>query len=118
MPRWLRFVILALILVLLSSLPLAKLLEDGAIEGYVTNQNGPVAGATAEAQNLMNGEVVLASSDTTGYYRIDLPPGRYSLWIKAVQHTWINFPKIPVGRGEIVRKDVQLSENRGQASSP
>jgi hypothetical protein len=119
MPRWLKYTILAIILVLLSSFPLARLLEEGVIEGYITNQNGPVAGASVEAHEVMDGETALTSSDSEGYYRIDgLPPGRYSLWITAANHTSVSIPRIPVGRGETVRKDVRLSQLGRQTLSP
>ncbi len=110
MPRWLKFVILAFILLLIGSIPLAMQFENGSIEGFITDQNGPVAGASVEARNVMSGAIWRKSSDAKGYYKIEeVRAGRYSLWVQAKNHNSAWIQRIVVDHGQHVHVDVNLT---------
>lgn len=109
MPRWMTFVVLILLLFLLASLPLAKQFETGSIQGTITDQLGPVAQASVEARNVVTGDMLYASSDRAGFYRLEsLRPGRYSLWVQARSHDSLWIQQIAVDHGETVRHDIFL----------
>jgi hypothetical protein len=110
MSHWLKYMILAIFLLFLVSIPLAKQFEDGSLEGVVTNERGPVVNASIEARNIMSGAVANANTDARGYYRIDsLRAGRYSLWVRAEKHNAMWIPRVMVERGQMTRQDVRLS---------
>lgn len=116
MPRWLKFLILALILCLLTSIPLAMQFENGSIEGFITDQSGPVAGASVEARNRIRGDVLRAISDATGYYKLSkLRAGSYSVWVQAVGHDSVWIESVTVQHGQAVREDVSLCLTRHTA---
>jgi hypothetical protein len=118
MPRWLKYVLLISILLLIGSIPLAMQLESGSIEGTITDDHIPLARATVEARNVMTGMKIHSESDIKGNYRIEgLRAGRYSLWVQAPGHdsTWI--PEVFVERGETTRRDVNLVTTRPTTSS-
>jgi hypothetical protein len=105
-----KYVILALIFLLLASWPLARQFETGAIEGFITGSAGPVAGASVEARHSIRGDVARATSDAAGFYRVDgLRAGIYSLWIAADGYCSVQMERIPVERGQAVRRDVRMS---------
>jgi hypothetical protein len=113
MPQWLKFVILMLILLLLTSIPLAMQFENGSIEGFITDQSGPVAGASVEARNRIHGDVLRTTSDATGYYKLwKVRAGSYSLWVQAEGHDSVWIERIPVEHGQAVREDVALGRTR------
>jgi hypothetical protein len=110
MQGWLRYAVLAFALLLAAIWPLTRETDHAAIEGQITNQSGPLAGASVEARNVTGGSVVRAVSDANGYYRLgDLRPGRYSLWITAEGHYSALIERLAVDRGETVRRDVRLN---------
>ena len=87
MQPWLKYVLLGLLLLLLGSIPLAMQLTAGSIEGLITNQAGPVSGATIEARNIMTGVETRGVSDQNGHFKIvGLREGRYSLRISEERH--------------------------------
>lgn len=109
MPKVLKYGFLLLLLLLIVSVPLAMQFESGAIEGTVTNDKGPVAAASVEVRNVINGAAYRAESDSNGYYRIGhLKAGRYSLRVEAPGHdsTWI--PELIVERNQTTHTDLQL----------
>lgn len=109
MPHWLKIAIVAALFLLAAALPLAMQRSAGSIEGVLTNDTGPVAGATVEARNIMSGEPAQATSDRSGFYRVSgLRRGAYSLWITAVRHDSVSIPRVFVEEGATMRKDVHL----------
>jgi hypothetical protein len=109
MARWLKYVLLLAVLLLIGSIPLAKQVDTGSIEGTITNDRGPLAKASIEARNVMTGTVSRAESDVDGRYRIgDLRPGRYSLWVQASGHDSMWILQTIVERGKATRKDLRL----------
>ena len=113
MPRWLKYLLLFFLLLLIGSIPLAMQLDTGSIRGLVTDDLGPLAKVSIEARNAMTGVVSRVESDSSGNYKLDgLRPGRYSLWIKADQHdsTWIR--EVIVERGQATRQAIQLERIR------
>jgi Carboxypeptidase regulatory-like domain len=112
MPRWLKYALLILLLLLLASVPLAKQFEMGAIEGFVSDDRGPIAMASIQARNVMTGTTVLAQSGASGYFRVgNLWSGRYSLWIQSAGHDSVLIPHISVERGQTVRENIQLARS-------
>ncbi len=113
MPRWLRYVLLMFLLLLIASIPLAMQPDTGSIEGVITDNMVPVAKATIEAGNIMSGAGARAESNATGNYKLEgLRPGRYSLWVRTLgpDSMWIR--EVPVERGHITRKDIDLAKAR------
>jgi hypothetical protein len=109
MPRWLKYVLLALILMLIASIPLAMQFDRGSIQGTILDNVGPVAKASVEARNVMTGSVTRAESDAGGNYKPQgLRAGRYSLWIQAASRDSIWIREVTVERGA-TRKDVDLT---------
>jgi Carboxypeptidase regulatory-like domain len=109
--------LIAFLLLLLVSIPLAMQRASGSIEGVITNHHGPLAKASVEARNVMSGVVFRAESDAAGHYKLEgLPPGRYSLWAKAAGHDseWIR--EVVVERGQTSRRDIQLGTSQSSAS--
>ncbi len=112
-----KFALLTAFLLLLVSIPLAMQRATGGIEGVITNQHGPLAKASVEARNVMSGVVFRAESDAAGHYKVEgLPPGRYSLWVKAAGHDseWIR--EVVVERGQTARRNIQLGTSQSSAS--
>ena len=110
MPRWTKFVLLALILLLIASIPLAMQLETGSIQGKITNDRGPVANASVEARNVMTGTVARAVSDTAGTYNLEhLRAGRYSLFVLAAGHDSLWIRDVIVERGQTAQQDLHLT---------
>ena len=111
MPYWFKFILLALFLLfLIGSTPLAMQFYDGSLEGFITDDRGPLPNASIEARNVMSGAELLAVSDAAGHYRIGgMHVGRYSLWVRADQHSpkWI--PRVAIESGQTTRQDVFLS---------
>ena len=113
MPQWLKFVILALILFLVTSIPLAMQFENGSIEGFITDQSGPVAGASVEARNTTSGDVLRTTSDATGYYKVwKLRAGWYSLWVQVEGHDSVWIQRVAVERGQPAREDVRMCRTK------
>ncbi len=105
-----KYIALAVILLLAASVPLAKQLENGAIEGFITDASGPVAGASVEARNVMGGAFFRKNSDSNGYYQIEsVRPGRYSLWVREESHMPARMVSVLVEHGQTAREDVFLS---------
>jgi hypothetical protein len=97
--------------VVVIALPFLLQPETGSIEGTVSNQWGPLAGASVTARNMMTSEVTVTKSGPAGSYRIaDLPRGRYSLWVEAADHDAMMLFQIPVERGTATRRDVLLKK--------
>lgn len=112
MPRWLKFAVLILALLLLASIPLARQFESGSIEGVITNDHGPLSKAAVQARNVMSGAEFNAESAINGHYILEnLEPGRYSLWVRAQGHDSVWIPRIVVERGETAHKDIHLERS-------
>lgn len=110
MPRWLKYVLLFLTLMLIASVPLAMQLESGSIEGVITDNHAPLAHASVEARNVMTGAVHRVESDDWGNYKVEgLRSGRYSLWVQAPGHESVWIREVIVERGQATRKDVDLA---------
>lgn len=117
MPPSLKYITLAVILLLLVSIPLAKQLENGSIEGFITDDFGSVAGGSVEARNVTSGAYLRTASDSTGYYQIGgVRPGRYSLWVQEERHNPAWIMSVLVEHGQCAREDVHL--NRISESMP
>ena len=105
----LKYALLIFLVLLLAAIPLAMQREAGSIDGVITDARGPVAKASVEARNVMSGAVFRARSDAAGHYRlVSLPQGRYSLWVKALEHDseWIR--EVLVEHGQTSRLDIRL----------
>ena len=113
MPRWLKFVLLMFLLLLIGSIPLAMQPDAGSIQGVITDNMIPVAKATVEARNIMTGAVARTESSAIGSYKLeDLRPGRYSLWIQTLGPESIWIREVIVERDHITRKDIDLAKAR------
>ena len=114
MPKWIKFALLALLLLLIASIPLAMVQPyTGSIEGLVTDDAGPVPAAALEAHQQATGLFAHAETDATGYYRIDnLRTGRYSLWVEAAGHDSIWIAQVSVERDHAAREDVLMTRWR------
>ena len=103
----------ALLILLLAAIPLAMRFESGSIEGVITDEVGPVAGASVEATNVMTLAVFKTESDSAGHYKFeDLRAGRYSLWVVADGHDSVEIPRVIVDHGQAVREDLRLRRIR------
>ena len=110
MPRWLKYVLLALILMLIASIPLAMQFDAGSIQGSIRDNIGPVAKASIETRNVMTGSLTRAESGAGGNYKLEgLRAGRYSLWIQAGGRDSVWIREVIVERGQTTRKDVDLT---------
>jgi hypothetical protein len=117
MPRWIKYVLLALLLLLIASIPFAMQLETGSIQGKITNDRGAVADASLEARNTMTGAVARAVSDTAGTYKLEsLRAGRYSLFVVAADHSSVWVREVIVERGQTTHRDLQLIRTRKSAT--
>jgi Carboxypeptidase regulatory-like domain len=109
MLKSLKLVTLWFILCLLASICLAKQFEDGSIEGIVTDESGPVVGASLEARNRVHGDTARTYSDARGHFKLcDLRAGLYSLWGQAEGHDSVWIQSVIVEHGQAVRQDVRL----------
>jgi hypothetical protein len=110
MPTWLKVLIVALLLLLAGTLPLAMQRDTGSLEGTIADEIGPVAGAKVEVWHMATGEAAQTNSDNSGSYRLDgLHRGSYSLWITAARHESVNIPKVFVETGTVTRKDIHMN---------
>lgn len=96
-------------MLLLATIPLAMQRDTGRIDGVITDARGPIAKAAVEARNVMSGAVFRAQSDATRHYKLEsLPSGRYSLWVKALEHDpqWIR--EVVVEPAQTSHRDIRL----------
>jgi hypothetical protein len=108
----LKYALLFLILLMLSSVPLAFQLRRTSIEGFITDQLGPLSNATVEARDIISGATFQAVSDVSGRYEIDdLRPARYSLRVQAPGHDSMWIARLVVEAGQTAHEDVFLSRN-------
>lgn len=114
MQKWMKYALFALLLLSIAAVPLAMIQPDtGSIEGVITDEIGPVAGAVIEAHQQVTAVFVHGESDATGYYRIDgLHTGRFSLWVQAADHDSIWIAQVPVERGHAAREDIFMHRTR------
>ncbi|HEX5431647.1 MAG TPA: carboxypeptidase-like regulatory domain-containing protein [Bryobacteraceae bacterium] len=113
MVLWGRFILLASIFILLGSIPATIRLQEGSIDGVVSDEWGTVGGASIEARNVLSEVVRRTESDGAGVYKFEeLPPGRYSLWIEADKHKSIMLFNVIVQRGEVTHQNVFLPQSR------
>lgn len=109
MPRGIRYVFLALILLLIGSVPLAMQFDTGSIVGTVVDEAGPVVNASVEARNLISGAQAQAGTDQTGRYVLSgLRQGRYSMWVRAPRHDSVWLAHVVVASGQTAVRDVFL----------
>jgi len=109
MSSTLKYALLIALVLLLATIPLAMQRDTGRIDGVITDPHGPIAKASVEARNVMSGAIFGAQSDATGHYKLEgLPAGRYSLWVKALEHDaeWIR--EVVVEPGQTSRRDIRL----------
>lgn len=105
-----KYTLLAILVLLLATFPLAMQRDSGAIEGLITSEQGAVAAASVEARNLMSGVVFRAVADAAGHYKVEgLPQGHYSLWVRAPGHDSVWIREVVVERGHAVRRDIRLA---------
>jgi hypothetical protein len=113
MSRWLKYIILTLLFLLLAVLPFARQSENGSVTGTVTGVAAPVPGALVEAWELRTGKVTPARAGSNGDYTLrELTPGRYYLWISADGYRPIWSGDLTVERGGVARQDVKLKAGR------
>ena len=121
--RWSKWVILLLLLLLAIAYPLARQLNQdqaGTVAGFVVDENGaPVPAATVEARNTLQGLVARAASKPDGAYRIQVTPGKYSLWAEAKGYSCAWIPQVLIEEGKNTRQDFQLTcERRDRVPVP
>ena len=108
-----KWIILLVLLLLAIAFPLAKTLiqtQAGTVEGYVLDDKGTaVPGASVEARNTLHGVVSRGACSTSGFYRIELAPGRYSLWAEAKGYSCSWIPQVVVEEGKHARQDFRLT---------
>jgi hypothetical protein len=110
MPRWLKYALLILTLLLIGGIPLAMQHETGFIQGVITENHAAIAKASVEARNVMTGEVTRAESNAEGHYTLGgLRAGRYSLWVQAEGHNSVWIREVIVEHGQVTHKDVDLA---------
>jgi hypothetical protein len=113
MPRWSKYILLMLVLLLIGSIPMAMQYETGSIQGVITDNMVPVARATVEACDIMTGAVARTETNTIGNYRFEgLRPGRYSLWVYTLGPGSMWVREVIVERDHITRKDIDLAQAR------
>lgn len=101
---------LLIVTLLLAAFPLALQYQTGTLEGTVSNQQGPIAGASVEARNLMSGAFLRVKTDAAGHYEIKaLRAGRYSLWVEAGGHDSLWVVLVLVERGAATHRDIRLN---------
>lgn len=112
MPRWMKFALFGLILLLLAAIPFARQLKSSSMEGVITDDHGSVQGAVVGADNAKNGITVRAVSNADGHYKLEhIRAGRYSLWVQgAMRHDAICGQTLVLERGQSVQKDFHLRE--------
>ena len=111
--RSFKYLLLAILIMLGAAILLAMKFPQGntgRIEGFVLDEKGaPIARVSIQAFNIMHAGVSTASAQANGYYRIvDLPGGRYSLWVEARGYDSEQIPMVIVEDGQATRKDIQL----------
>ncbi|MEP7366981.1 MAG: carboxypeptidase-like regulatory domain-containing protein [Acidobacteriota bacterium] len=111
MPRGWKYILLALSIMLLGSVPLAMQSDTGSIAGTVVDQRGPVENASVEARNAICGAQGGAVTDASGRFRIDgLRQGRYSMWVRAANHESVWLAQVIVTGVQTATRDVYLRE--------
>jgi len=112
-----KYVLVALLLLLIASIPLAMQLETGSIQGKITNDRGPVANASIGARNVMTGTVAQVVSDAAGACKLEnLRAGRYSLFVQAGGHASLWIREVVVERGRTTQQDLHLTMTRTTAT--
>ena len=109
MSSTLKYALLIALVLLLATIPLAMQRDTGRIDGVIADAHRAIAKASVEAHNVMSGAVFRAQSDATGHYKLEtLPAGRYSLWVKALEHDaeWIR--EVVVEPGQTSHRDIRL----------
>jgi Carboxypeptidase regulatory-like domain len=110
MSRIIKYVLLAALLLLMASIPLAREFDSGRLEGMVSSERGPVAAASVELRNVMTGMVLYSKTDSSGLYSFeDLRAACYSLWVQAPGHDSVWIPEVFVEKGRTTHQDVRLA---------
>jgi hypothetical protein len=113
MRRYLKYALLLLIVLLVSSVPLAMQRETASLEGFIIDDRGPLAQASIEINNSVFRASGRATSDPSGYYEIEgLRPGPYSLWAEALRHDGLRIPRIVLQSGRRQHQDLYLAGPR------
>src|SRR2546422_3672412 len=84
--------------------------RDGRVHGFVTDpgSGGPLAGATVRIEASALPGVFEATTDSTGYYEVAVPPHRYSVTAWSVDHDQAA-STVAVGSGQTVWLNETLS---------
>ena len=110
MSRTVKFVLLAVALLMLVSIPLAMQFESGSLTGVISDQRGPVRGAAVEARNVVTGVARHSETDSEGLYQLKgIRPGRYSLWVKAEGYDSVWIAQIVIYAGQTLHRDLRLT---------
>lgn len=85
-------------------------LNQGAIEGLVTDQQGKdIANVAVTITSIERNAVIATHTNQTGYYRAgDLTPGKYTLRFESAGFNTTELRELEVGAGSLVRADVEL----------
>jgi len=84
--------------------------EPGAIEGSISNDNGPVTGAVVEARD-QRGITMRATSDYGGHYELkNLRPSSYSLRVEAPSRNSVWVPRIAVESGQTIQRNFHIKD--------
>jgi len=112
MSSTLKYALLIALVLLLASIPLAMQRDTGRLDGVITDEHGPIAKASVEARNVMSGDVFRIQSDAAGHYKVSVPQGRYSLWVKASEHDseWVR--ELIVEQGRTTHRDIRLAKSQ------
>jgi len=107
----LKWVLLAALLLLLASIPLAKQFSNGSMEGSITDERGSIQGAIVQADNVKGGTALRAVSSASGHYSLEkIRPGRYSVWVLEMSHDPVCVQNFSIERGQSLHKDFHMNE--------
>jgi len=112
MSSTLKYALLIALVLLLATIPLAMQRDTGGIDGLITDEHGPIIKASVEARETMSGAVFRVQSDAAGHYKVSVPQGRYSLWVKAPEHDSEWIPEVVVEHDQTSRRDIRLGVSR------
>src|SRR5262245_4086501 len=104
-----RLVAFAICVILLTLPFIPAFGSDGRLEGKVTDQKGAVvSGAKIVATDPVTGQSFTGTSDNQGHYKVNLPPGTYTVVVSAPGFSDSRRENVKVADGGTEALDVKL----------